>query len=140
MLNRRDLLLATGAAALIPAAASASSAWIEYKPGLVKERLAAGDTVFLDIGAKWCSTCASQERTINALKSENPAYAENVTFVLLDWDDYGRGELAQELRVPRRSTLIVLKGDQELGRIVAGTRRAAIQELMDTALNAATAA
>jgi len=33
----------------------------------------------------------------------------------------------------------VLKGDAELGRIVAGTSRATIQELMDTALSAATA-
>jgi hypothetical protein len=33
----------------------------------------------------------------------------------------------------------VLKGDKELGRIVAGTKKADIKALMDTALAAATA-
>lgn len=135
-MKRHDFLIATGAATLLPAAASA--AWVEYTPGLVKQRLAAGETVFLDVAADWCTTCKSQERTINALKADNPAY-EAVTFVRLDWDDHRRSALVEELRVPRRSTLIVLKGDAELGRIVAGTRRSAIQELMDVALTAATA-
>ena len=70
---------------------------------------------------------------------ENPAYVDAVTFVRLDWDDYRRSELVAELNIPRRSTLIVLKGDAELGRIVAGTGRDEIRELMDTALTAATA-
>ncbi|MEM9351237.1 MAG: thioredoxin family protein [Pseudomonadota bacterium] len=135
-MKRRDFLIATGAAVLVPMAAQA--AWVDYAPGLVKERLAAGETVFLDVAAKWCTTCASQERTINALKSENPAY-EAITFVRLDWDDHKRSDIVAELNIPRRSTLVVLKGDAELGRIVAGTRRADIQALMDTALGAATA-
>jgi len=42
------------------------------------------------------------------------------------------------LGVPRRSTLIVLKGDKELGRIVADTSKSSIKALMDTALTAAT--
>ena len=138
-MKRRDFLAASAAVALVPAFAQASTGWIEYTPGLVKKRLAQGETVFIDYSAEWCTTCKSQERTIGALMSENPAYAQAVTFIKIDWDKYGRGELAQELNIPRRSTLVVLKGDQELGRIVAGTRRADIQALMDTALNAATA-
>lgn len=39
--------------------------------------------------------------------------------------------------MPRRSTLVVLKGDQELGRIVAITSTDKIKALMDTALAAA---
>jgi hypothetical protein len=41
------------------------------------------------------------------------------------------------LNIPRRSTLVVLKGDQELGRIVAGTRKGDIKALLDRALQAA---
>ena len=48
-------------------------------------------------------------------------------------------ELTQRLNIPRRSTLVVLKGDAELGRIVAGTSEAQIKDLLDTALRAATA-
>ena len=43
----------------------------------------------------------------------------------------------KELNIPRRSTLVVLKGDKELGRVVAETGRDKIKALMDTALAAA---
>lgn len=114
-------------------------AQVDYVPGLVDKELAAGKTVFVDFAARWCTTCRAQERKINALKSDNPAYEANITFVRVDWDDHGNGELANRLNIPRRSTLVVLKGDEELGRIVAGTRTEEIKGLLDTALAAATA-
>jgi hypothetical protein len=36
--------------------------------------------------------------------------------------------------IPRRSTLLVLRGNQELGRIVAGTSATDIRQLMDRGL------
>ena len=50
---------------------------------------------------------------------------------------YSQSELAKRLNIPRRSTLVVLKGDRELGRIVAGTQKSKIKALMDAALDAA---
>ncbi len=135
-MKRRDFLI-TAAAGL--AAAPAFAAGMDYKPGLVEQELAAGKTVFLDFAADWCTTCRSQERTINALRDANPSYDEAITFIRVDWDRYGDSQLARRLNIPRRSTLVVLKGDEELGRIVAGTNRGQIQALLDTALNAATA-
>lgn len=135
-MDRRTFLTLTAASLAVPFAAHAEA--LSYTPGLVQERLAEGETLFLDFTASWCSTCKSQARTINALKAENPAYAQGVTFIDIDWDTYGTSELAQSLKIPRRSTLVVLKGDQELGRIVAGTGTAEIKALMDTALAAAT--
>jgi thioredoxin 1 len=44
--------------------------------------------------------------------------------------------LAQQLRIPRRSTLVLLKGREELGRIVAGTSKAEIKSLLDKAFAA----
>ena len=79
-----------------------------------------------------------QARTIQKLVDENPAYMANITFVDVDYDRYGNSSLANRLAIPRRSTLVVLKGAQELGRIVAGTRRDDIKELLDIALAAAT--
>ena len=133
-MDRRTFIATASATALLPAAANAIG--LEYTPGLVKERLAAGETVFIDFAAHWCTTCRAQERVIGQLLGENPAYEENITFVRVDWDQYGRGELATELNIPRRSTLVVLKGDEELGRLVARTSRGDIQGLLDTALNA----
>ncbi len=110
-----------------------------YTPGLVDNELAAGKTVFVDFYTDWCSTCRSQERTINALKAANPDYEANISFVAVDWDIYSNSKLSRRLNIPRRSTLVVLKGEAELGRIVAGTRKADIKALMDTALAAAIA-
>ena len=134
-MNRRNFLL-TSTALLV-----AGPVWaaMNYTPGLVEEKLAEGKTVFLDFKASWCSTCAAQERVINALRSENPAYNENIVFINVDWDQYKNDPLTVMLNIPRRSTLVVLKGEEELGRIVAGTARSAIQDLMDTALSAAMA-
>ncbi len=137
-MNRRDFLCLTAAAAtLAPLAAHAAP--LDYTPGLVEERLAAGETVFLDFKASWCSTCAAQERVINALLESDPAYAASVTFINVDWDAYANDPLTLRLAIPRRSTLVVLRGEAELGRIVAGTSRDAIKALMDVALAAAVA-
>lgn len=136
-MNRRDFLSLTAAVTLVPALARASA--VDYAPGLVSKALENGETVFLDFKASWCGTCAAQERVINALKAENPAYDDAITFIDVDWDQHGKSELTKSLRIPRRSTLVVLKGDQELGRIVAGTSKTDIKALMDTALNAASA-
>jgi thiol-disulfide isomerase/thioredoxin len=136
-MHRRAFLALTAGAAALPFAAAAAP--LDYSTGLVATHLARGDTVFLDFKASWCSTCAAQERVLAALKAENPAYEANITFINVDWDQHAKSELATSLRIPRRSTLVVLKGDAELGRIVAQTSRASIKDLMDTALGAATA-
>ncbi len=136
-MNRRDFIALTTAATLTPLAVSANV--VDYTPGMAQKALADGKTVFLDFSATWCSTCAAQDRVINALRDENPEYDANITFIKVDWDNFGDGKLSNALKIPRRSTLVVLKGDKELGRIVAGTARKQIKKLMDTALSAAMA-
>lgn len=138
-MNRRTLIL-SGAAALALPALPAYAAPLDYTPGLLKERLAAGETVFLDFKASWCGTCRAQERVLTSLKQQNGAYVENVTFINVDWDTYGESQLASRLKIPRRSTLVVLKGKTEIGRIVADTSERNIKKLMDAALSAATSA
>lgn len=136
-MNRRDFMLATVAVTLaMPLMAEAA---VDYTPDLLKAELAAGKTVFLDFKATWCSTCAAQGRAIEALQAENPAYEKQISFITVDWDTWGEGDLVAQLNIPRRSTLVVLKGDRELGRIVAGTAKAEIKALMDVALQAAAA-
>ena len=136
-MNRREFLLASSCLLATPAVALSAQA---YEPGLVKQLLAKGKTVFVDYTTEWCTTCAAKKRTLAWLLTENPAYDEKIEFVTIDYDQFGRGELAKELGIPRRSTLVVLHGDQELGRIVAGTSSKQIKALLDTALSAAMAA
>ncbi|MEM9975586.1 MAG: thioredoxin family protein [Pseudomonadota bacterium] len=134
-MDRRFFLAGVAGTALLPRIAWAVTG-TPYTPGLVEAELAAGKTVFLDFYANWCTTCRAQGRVISALLEENPAYGEAISFVSVDWDVHRGAELTQRLQIPRRSTLVVLKGEEELGRIVAGTRKADIQALMDTALAA----
>ena len=136
-MNRREFLMASSCILATPAVALAAQA---YEPGLVKQLLSEGKTVFVYYTTELCTTCAAQKRTLALLLNDNPAYGEKIEFVTIDYDQFGRAELAKELGIPRRSTLVVLHGDQELGRIVAGTSRKQIKALFDTALSAAMAA
>jgi thioredoxin 1 len=136
-MHRRTFLILTATAPLIATMANATTA--AYTPDLLASELAAGKTVFIDFKASWCPTCAAQGRAIDALKAENPAYDAAISFLVADWDEWGNGDLVKQLNIPRRSTLVILKGDKELGRIVAGTAKDEIKALMDKALQAATA-
>ena len=134
-LTRRTLLISAAAAAATPA--FAAPGFVDYTPGLIDSLLKDGKTVFVDYAADWCSTCARQERVIQALLAEHPAYKDAMTFVRVDWDQYKSAKVTTSRKIPRRSTLLVLKGDAELGRIVAGTSEADIKALLDTGMKAA---
>jgi thioredoxin 1 len=105
-----------------------------YVPGLAEEAMRAERRIVLVFGADWCSTCRRQERIMDALRAANPRYDAELTLIRVDWDLHGTGPLSRALAVPRRSTLIALRGQTELARIVAGTAEAEIRALMDRAL------
>lgn len=71
---------------------------------------------------------------INALREADPAYDAAMTFVKVDWDAFRTADVTVSRNIPRRSTLLVLRGDEELGRIVAGTGESQIKALMDLGL------
>ena len=131
---KRRLFLAMTTGALFAPIAAIAAEFIDYKPGVIEEALGSGKTVFVDYSATWCGTCKRQGRVINALRAANPAYDEAMTFVKVDWDTYKGHEVTQSRGIPRRSTLLVLRGDDELGRVIAGTSENQIKELMDAGL------
>jgi thiol-disulfide isomerase/thioredoxin len=134
-MNRRMFLATSAAVVLMPLALRAAEPLL-YAPGSAEADMAAGKIVLLDFWASWCSTCAAQERVLTALKEEIPAYAEKIIFYKVDWDLYATESLARGLNIPRRSTLVLLRGRTELGRIVAGTGKDEIRALLDLALTA----
>jgi thioredoxin 1 len=135
-MKRRDFLTISASLTLLPLASRAGEATL-YTPGAAEAAMDAGKVVLLDFWASWCSTCAAQERVLAALKAENPEYEQKIEFFVVDWDEYGKGDLSKALKIPRRSTLVALKGREEIGRIVAGTSKAEIKELLDAALGVA---
>lgn len=132
-MKRRHFITAAAALTFAPLAAHAAD-YVTYKPGVIENALAEGKTVFVDYSATWCSTCKRQERVIDALRTADPKYDAAMVFVKVDWDDYGSHEVTKSRNIPRRSTLLVLRGQSELGRIVAGTAEDDIQALMDIGL------
>jgi thiol-disulfide isomerase/thioredoxin len=131
------LLALTAAGLLAPLRSMAEEERLYYEPGLAEAAMDKGEVILLDFFAPWCSTCRAQERVLIDLRGANSAYDEAITFITVDWDTHGNGELARSLEVPRRSTLIALDGETELGRVVAGTGREEIMALLDAALEAA---
>ena len=133
---QRRLLLALAACLLAPLPLAAQERTY-YEPRLAEAAMAEGQVILLDFFAPWCSTCRAQERVLTELRGANPAYEEAINFITVDWDTYGVGELSRSLEVPRRSTLIALNGQEELGRIVAGTGEEEIAALLNLAVAAA---
>jgi thiol-disulfide isomerase/thioredoxin len=133
-MKRREFIALGAAMALAPLPAFANEGWVDYQNGTVAELLDKGNTVLLDYSATWCSTCKAQERAIESIRAANPAYNRAITFVRVDWDTYSRAPITKIYGIPRRSTLVLLSADQELGRIVADTRASSIQALMELAL------
>jgi thioredoxin 1 len=137
MPTRRKLLKTGLALGLLPLTSLPLAARAEvqpYTPGLAEQAMRDGERIFLMFSADWCSTCARQERIISDLRAANPAYDRELTIIRVDWDQYGTGDLARAMAVPRRSTLIALRGETELARIIAGTSETEIKGLMDRAL------
>ena len=131
----RRTFLAISTATLLSAPVSAGEDLVTYEPGVIQSALDAGKTVFVDYFAPWCSTCRTQERRVQELRDENPEYDRNLFFVRVDWDTYRTHKVVTARAIPRRSTLLVLRGKEELGRIVAGTSKAEIKALLDAGLS-----
>ncbi len=118
-------------AGLIAGPAAAALKLVDYSPEKLQALRAAGEPVLLDFYASWCTTCRAQERVIESLM-DGGAYG-TVTVMRVDWDTYQTSQLVKDMNIPRRSTLVLLKGDKELGRVVAQTSEASIKGLLDKA-------
>lgn len=132
--NRRQmmaLLVGTSALALTGIPARALEV-IDYTGPELDTLAASGQPYLVNFFATWCSTCAAQQRVLDDLTGESEAYRA-IPILRVDWDTYGNGDLARSMEIPRRSTLVMMRGTTELGRLVADTRRNAIAGLLDLA-------
>ena len=129
-MNRRTFVKSSACLALLTSTSStnATESRFNYTPELLEIALDAGGPVLLGFHAVWCSTCRTQERVVASLLEENEDYA-NVTIIIADWDEQKRSDLVKDLRIPRRSTLVMFNEGEEIDRVIAQTSRASIENL-----------
>lgn len=134
MPERRHVLIGLAALASVGLAVRGAAAldFIDYTGVELEALVASGKPYVINFHATWCPTCAAQQRVLDALQSESAAYAD-IPILRVDWDTYGNGELSRSMAIPRRSTLVLMRGATELGRLVAETRKAEIAALLDLA-------
>ena len=111
--------------------AQAVEGWTSYNPGIVKSALANGKTTLIFYKSSWWGTCARQSRVLNKLRESEPKYNQFITFVLVDWDTYKKHEVTTSRKIPRRSTLLLIKNGKEVKRLVAQTSEDKIKTLLD---------
>lgn len=130
--TRRAFLIAAFLALSVPVALAAYS-FTPYSPEILEQARASGKPFLVDFYAPWCPTCRAQERVVAELYAADGRYAA-IAIIRVDWDTYRTSQLVADWRIPRRSTLVLVLGNTELGRLVADTRPEAIKALLDLAL------
>ena len=120
--------------AAIPTVVQAGADFVPYKPGIVKSAIAKGETAILFFKSTYWGTCARQDRVLKKLRAGYPQYNKFITFVIIDWDTYKNHEVTTSRNIPRRSTMVLIKGGKEAKRLVAQTSEQKIKALLDNAV------
>ena len=71
---------------------------------------------------------------LQKLRASYPKYNKSITFVLIDWDTYKTHDVTTSRSIPRRSTMVLIKGGKEVKRLVAETSEQKIKALLDSAV------
>jgi thiol-disulfide isomerase/thioredoxin len=130
-INRRHVLAAamalfSGMAANAASAGEASSFSQEAFDTARKQ----GRPILVKVTAPWCPTCKAQKPILSGLATD-PRFAKMAVFEV-DFDS--RKDVLKELGVQKQSTLIVYKGQTEMGRSTGETDPAAIEALLAKAI------
>ena len=89
--------------------------------------------LFLNFKVSWFSICRVQETVLTNLKSKNTNYEKNITFIDVDCDEIDNSDLVNSYNRSRRVSLLVLKRDEELGRVVPRSKRKKTKAFMGLA-------
>lgn len=88
-----------------------------------------GEPILIDIYASWCDVCKRQIVILDKLRA-TPKYASLVTF-RINYDT--QKDLMRKFKATVQSTLIVYRGETEVGRSVGETQPEWIEDLLSKA-------
>jgi thioredoxin 1 len=126
----RTLFVIAAIVLLMAGAPAKSAEWKDYSPEALAEAQSTGKPILVDVFAAWCSVCRAQNPILVQLTRE-PKYKDLVVFKA-DFDNDKKA--LKPLDVRSQSTLIVFKGDKEIGRSVGDTSQLSIEGLLDKTL------
>ena len=86
----------------------------------------AGQPILIDSFATWCDICNRQKPILDRLMQE-PKY-KNYVFLRVNFDK--QKDVQRKFKAPLQSTLIVYRGDKEVGRSVGETQEEWIDDLL----------
>lgn len=89
-----------------------------------------GKTIVVDVYADWCPTCRAQSPILEELRQERQS--GDVLFVKVDFDQ--EKAFLREHRIPRQSTVLVFRGEEEVARSIAETNRSRLRSVVLGAL------
>ena len=75
-----------------------------------------------------------QGRVLKKLRESFPEYNEKITFILIDWDIHKDKRVTTSRRIPRRSTMVLIKDSREVGRLIGKTDEGSIKAFLNKAL------
>ncbi len=113
-------------AAVVPAFADATP----FTTQAFQDAQKAGKPILVEIHASWCPTCKAQKAILSDLLPE-PKFKDMVV-LRVDFDS--QKDAVSEFGARIQSTLVVYKGDKEVGRSVGDTDPASIAALLDKGL------
>ena len=120
-------MLAAFAAAVIAATPAQAAEVRKFDTASFEAAKAAGRPILVDVKAWWCPVCGSQNRTIKAAVTGNPAYDKLVIFEI-NYDSQKPEWRA--LGVRKQGTLIGYKGRSEVGRVEFKTDKPLINNFL----------
>lgn len=86
--------------------------------------------ILLDVWAKWCPTCARQEKILARYLEQRPQ--SGLQILVIDFDE--QKEWVRHFRAPRQSTFLLYRGDEQLWFSVAETDPDEIFSRLDAAV------
>lgn len=89
----------------------------------------AGQPVALHFHADWCPTCRAQDQSLKTLKDEKGL---DLTVLTVNYDT--EKDLKKRFGIRTQSTMVVLKGTQEVSRLVGDTSADGIRKALKAAL------
>lgn len=127
MISRRRLALL---AIALPAVFALPALAAKFTPADLIAAQKTGKPVLVEITATWCPTCKAQKAVLGELDKQ----ARFKNFVKLEVDFDNQKSDVQALKATMQSTLIVFKGDKEMGRLVGDAKQQSIEALLAKAL------